>query len=166
VQAVGGQLVGRDVAAGRAVPGGLADQRGDERVQVRVSLGDVLAGVQQRGPVAAVAALADLGRVGPQDRFQPGGRLRRLADVRQATEVRGDVPLVPGEQDRLDVREVLVERGAADAALPGDLGHGHAGQPVLGDQHGGGVEGRVADRVAVRLDRLAPDPRHATDRTS
>jgi hypothetical protein len=77
-------------------------------------------------------------------------------------QVPGDVPLVPGDQDRLDVGEVLVEGGPADAALLGDLGHGHAGQPVLGDQRRGGIEGCVADRVAVRFDRLAPDPRHAS----
>ena len=33
-------------------------------------------------------------------------------------------------------------------------------QPALVDQRRGGVEGRVANRVAVRRDRLAPDPRH------
>jgi len=38
-------------------------------------------------------------------------------------EMVGDLPLMPREQDRLDIRKVLVERGTSDASLLGDLRH-------------------------------------------
>ena len=75
-------------------------------------------------------------------------------------EVAGDLTFVPGDQDRFDVGEVLVQRRASDAGLLGDLRHRHRPQPVLGHQRRRGVEGRVAHRAAVRLDRLVPQLRH------
>ena len=81
VQAVGRELRRRYVAARFPAGGGLADQRGDELVQVRVRAGDVLAPVQRRRQLAAMPAPpARLGDVGPQDRLEPLGRRRRRAD--------------------------------------------------------------------------------------
>ena len=53
VQAVDGQLFGRDVVADLATLGRLAHQGRDELAQVRVRLGDVLRAVQGRCEVAA-----------------------------------------------------------------------------------------------------------------
>jgi len=83
-----------------------------------------------------------------------------VSDLGELGEVLGDLAFVPGKQDRLHVREVLVQRRSADAGVLGDLGHRHRGQPVLGHQGRGGVQGGVAHRAAVRLDRLVPQPRH------
>jgi hypothetical protein len=75
-------------------------------------------------------------------------------------EVGGDLAFVPGDQDRLDVWEVLVQRRPADAGGLGDLRHRHRQQPVLADQRRGGVQDRLAHLVAVRLDGVVPQPRH------
>ena len=74
---------------------------------------------------------------------------------------REDVPRVMGDQDRLDVREVLVEGRSTDAGPGGDLGHRHPAQPALGDHGHGGVEDRVTHGRAVGLDGGVPQFRHA-----
>jgi hypothetical protein len=43
--------------------------------------------------------------------------------VGEFVQVPGDLPLVPGDHDRFNVREVLVEGGAPDPGLLGDLRH-------------------------------------------
>src|SRR3954470_16937635 len=55
VQAVGGQLPRRHVVPYLAAPGRLGDQVGQEIVEVRVRLGDVLAAMQQARQVRTVA---------------------------------------------------------------------------------------------------------------
>jgi hypothetical protein len=67
---------------------------------------------------------------------------------------------VPCEQDRFDIRVVLVERRAADAGRLGDLRHRDRSQAVLGHQRGGGVEDGVADLAPVSLDGVGPQLRH------
>lgn len=59
MQAVGGQLIGRDVAADVAVGGGLGQQVIDEAGQVLVGLADVLAAVQERRQEAKLLAWLD-----------------------------------------------------------------------------------------------------------
>ena len=59
-----------------------------------------------------------------------------VADLSESLEVSRDLTLMPGKKDRLDVREVLVERGAADAGLLGDLRHRDRPQAVLGHEPG------------------------------
>jgi MFS transporter, DHA2 family, multidrug resistance protein len=161
MQAVGSQLAGGHVVPDLPAPGGLAQQGGNELLQVPVRPGHVLALVQQGGQLTAVPALAGQAGVLPQDGRQPARRTGRGADGGEVLQVHGDVALVPGREDGLDVREVLVERGPADAAVLGDLRHRHAGQPVLGDQGRRGVQRGVPHGVPVRRDRLGPDPRHA-----
>ena len=75
-------------------------------------------------------------------------------------EVASDLKFVPGEQDRFDVWEVLVQRRTSDTGLLGNLRHRHRPQPVLGHQRRSGVQDRVAHRAAVRLHRLVPQLRH------
>jgi hypothetical protein len=72
-----------------------------------------------------------------QDGLEAGGRaIGGVASLCQQAQVASNLPLVPGDQNRLDVGEVLVQRGAADA--------GGGGAPVRG---GGQVE-QVADEGA------------------
>lgn len=84
------------------------------------------------------------------------GALGLVPDLCQIGQVVGDLPVVPGEQDRLDIREVLVQRGPSDAGLLGDLRHRDRAHSALGGQSRGGVQNRVAHGAAVRLDRLVP----------
>ena len=65
-----------------------------------------------------------------------------------------DLPLVPGDQNRFDIREIFVQRRAATSRLFGDLRHRHGRQPMLGYQRRSGVDGRIAHRAAVHLDRV------------
>ena len=83
-----------------------------------------------------------------------------VSDLGEVLEVTGDLTSVPGAEDRLDVREVLVERRATDTGLLGDLLHRHGSQPALGDERCGHVDDRVAHLPAVLLDRVVPEHRH------
>jgi hypothetical protein len=170
-QAAGGgegvQAVAREFVRGDVVPDvpgrrGLGDQAGDEGVQLLLGLVDVLAAVQQFGDAGAVrspGAVVQRVRLERGAQSLPGGACG-VGGLGELGEVLADLALVPGDQDRLDVGEVLVQRGPADAGPLGDLGHRHRGQPVLGYQRGHGVQDRVLDRRAVRSDRLGPQSRH------
>jgi len=119
--------------------------------------------MQGRCDVGAVVALAVATvplRVGAEDGFQAVGVLGLGGRLHQLRHVLDDLAVVPRGQDRGHVREVLVERRAPDAAGLSDAGHADAGQAVLGDQAGGGVEDRLADGVAVVGEGLAPDLGH------
>ena len=65
--------------------------------------------------------------------------------------------LMPGDQNRFDAREVLVQRGSPDTRLVGDLDHGHRSQAVPRDESGGGVEDRIANPTPMRLDGVVPE---------
>ena len=84
-----------------------------------------------------------------------------LPDVVKLLEVIGDLALVPGGEDRVDVGEVLVERRAADSGPLCDLGHRDTGQAAYGDQTGCRVEDRFPHRVAVGRDGVVPQLRHS-----
>jgi hypothetical protein len=89
VETVGRQLVGRHVAA-------------DVPVQQR----------RQFGAVVLPAPLVLDHSVRVQHLLEPlAGRAVLVADFGQLGQVGADVAVVPGGQDRLDVREVLVQRG-------------------------------------------------------
>jgi hypothetical protein len=68
--------------------------------------------------------------------------------------------LVPGDQDRLDVREVFVERRTPDARVLGDLGHRDRREPMLGDERRGRIQNGVAHLPAVGFDCFIPELRH------
>lgn len=74
-------------------------------------------------------------------------------------EVLSNMPLVPGNEDGLNAREIPVERGAANTCCLGDLGHGHRPQPMLGNQCRGRIEDGVMHLAAMRLDGLVPELR-------
>jgi len=131
MKAVGGQLCGGDVGPDLARVRGRDQQLPEEFGLRLVRPGDVLPPVDKgRHLRRAVSApvVRDEG-VGGEHRFQ---LLRRVAALlvqgSQLLEVRGDVPLVGGDEDRLDVGEALVERRPPDA---GSLAPSIGGLPVL-----------------------------------
>jgi hypothetical protein len=120
--------------------------------------------MQERREFSAVV-LAVVGdeRVGLQHRFESLASFASLLpECGEMFEVAGDVTFVPGDQDRLDVWEVLVQRRTPDAGLLGDLRHRHRAQPALGHQRPSSLQDRLAHLAAVRLDRLVPQLRHHT----
>src|SRR5438270_9459517 len=86
-------------------------------------------------------------------------RARLITQLAEVLEVIGDMAIMPGDQDRLDTGEVLVERGASNAGFLGNLGHRHSPQPVPRDQGRGRIEDRLVDLSAVRLNRVVPELR-------
>src|ERR1700731_947658 len=124
VQAVAGQLAGGDVVPYLAGLGGPDDQANEESVQLLPGAGDELALMQQRRELAAVVAvLLHAQGVRLKDGPEPPAPCGRggVPCLGELGELAGDLALVPGGQDRLDVGEVLVQRGAPDASAPGDL---------------------------------------------
>jgi hypothetical protein len=65
---------------------------------------------QGHGQLGVVVLVLDQ-RERLQDGLEPAGRGRGVPGLGELAQVAGDVPVVPGDQDRLDVREVLVQRG-------------------------------------------------------
>ncbi len=162
VEAVARKFVRRDIIPEPAGLGDLGQQVSDQVDELLLRSGDVLTSMQECREFGAVvlAVVADE-RVRLEHRFEPLASVARLvAEFGEMVEVTGDVTLVPGEQDRFDICEVLVQRRASDAGVLGDLRHLHRRQSVLGGQRPSGVQNRFAYRVAVRLDGLVPQPRH------
>jgi hypothetical protein len=61
-----------------------------------------------------------------KDILKPVGRIAcAVADLGELGQVFADLSFVPGQQDRVDVGEVPVERRAPDARALGDLRHRH-----------------------------------------
>jgi hypothetical protein len=119
--------------------------------------------VQQGDEIAVVVLPRHVGEQGVG--LQYGGQALRgfaaaVADLDQLRQMGSDLALVPRGQDRLDIREVLVQRGPPDPGLRGDPRHRDREQPVSGHQCRGGVEDRVAHLATVGLDRLVPQLRH------
>src|SRR6266511_179599 len=163
VETVARELVRCDIIADVAGLCGLGQQLSDHAVELLLGSGDLPVAMQERpqfGVAVAVRLMRDE-RVSVQHRLES---LARVAGVvsgfGELLEVAADLAFVPGEQDRLDVWEVLVQRCPSDAGLLGDRRHRHRGQPVVGHQCRGGVQDRVAHRSAMRLDRLVPQPGH------
>jgi hypothetical protein len=107
------ELLRRDVVTDRAGRDALGDQVAEEAVQPPVGRGDPVPAVQQLpevGDPVLGAVVADAG-VGLEHRLEA---LHRISDSGpecvEMVQVGVDVLLVPGQEDRLDVGEVLVER--------------------------------------------------------
>ncbi len=70
---------------------------------------------------AVVLAVVADERVGPQHGLEPlAGVAGLVTEFDEMRKVAGDVTFVPGDQDRFDVWEVLVQRRTSDAGLLGD----------------------------------------------
>src|SRR5262249_5515723 len=89
-----------------------------------------------------------------------------LAEGPELLEVVRELTLVPGDEDGLDVGEILVERGTTDSGAFGDARHGECEWTLLGDEVGGRGEDGVVHLLAVRVDRGCPDPWHCAFRRS
>src|SRR5215207_5546118 len=160
VEAVARKLLGRDIVPDVARIRGLGQQVSDDVREVLLRSVGVLTSMQERREFARVALVLDE-CVGLEHGFEPLTRVARLIpDSGEMFEVAADVTFVPGEQDRFDVREILVERRTPDAGFLGNPRHRHRQQPVLGHQRSSGVQNRVAHRRTVRLYRLVPQSRH------
>jgi hypothetical protein len=124
VQAVAGQPRGLDIVPDVAGLRGLGEQVRDEAEQVLLSLDHVLGAVQERRHVIVVVLVAAQQRVGAEDGLEPLTGIGGLVpDVGEVVEVAGDLALVPGLQDGLDVGEVLVQGRPPDAGSLGYLRH-------------------------------------------
>jgi hypothetical protein len=160
VKAVTGELIGRDIIPELAGSRALGQQVSDEAGEQLSRFSDVLSAMQEcrkLGPMVLVRRE----RIGHQHRFEAlAGVTRLIPNLSEMCEVLGDLTFVPGNEDRFDIGEVLVERRTSDARLLGDLGHRHRPQPLLSDQLGGDVERRIAYRAPMRFDRLVPQLRH------
>ena len=111
--------------------------------------GDVLALVQHRSQVGSLMRVLVLDeRVGLQDGLELRAGVGGFPDLGGLPEVAGDLALVPGEQDRLDVGEVRVQRGALDAGLRGDPRIVTAGRALAAPQ---------ARSATSSLDRLGSE---------
>jgi hypothetical protein len=135
----------------------------EQAAQLLVRPSDLIAAVQQRGQLlgAVPAPVVADQRVGGEHRLEPPGRIGFPVPERgQILQMPGDMPLVPRDEDGLDVGEVLVERRPTDAGPVRDLRHGHREDAAIGSQRPGGVQDGVADGPPVLLDRLAPQPWH------
>ncbi len=160
MEAVDGELPGRDVVPDVAGLRGLRQKVPEEVAQVLLGTGDVLATVQVSREIRAVDLV-----VNERVRLEHRGELfpgvaGSVPDLGEVLEVTGHLTFVPGDEDCLHVGEVLVQRGAPDAGLLGDLGHRHRREPVRSYELCRGVEGRTAHGAAVGLDRVVPQLRH------
>src|SRR5262245_36299608 len=86
--------------------------------------------------------------------------VRSSGELLEFLQVGFDATIVLGYQDRLDVREVLVQRRPPDAGLLGDLRHRHRAQAVRCNESGRGLEDGVPYLNTVLLDRFTPQLRH------
>ena len=163
VQAVAREFAGSDVVPYVAGLYTVGQQVLDHAVKSLLCLVDLAVTVQERRHIAVMVLPGHAGDEGerPQHRLQTrSGTVGPVPDCGQVVEVVGDLLLVPGEEDRLDVRKVLVQRRAPDPGVLRDPRHRHRRQPVLGHQCRGGPQDRLAYSGAVRVDRLAPELGH------
>jgi hypothetical protein len=123
MEAKGRQLVDRHVGSNSTDGHGLDQQSSHDAEQLVLWSGDVFTLMDERAEFwAMLVPLERDQRIRVEHSFESRSRFARsVSQPRQMLQVLGDVPFVPGEQDWLDAREVLVEGGAADAGLLGDL---------------------------------------------
>jgi len=125
VDAVASKLVRRDILPEAAGSCDLGQQVPDQIDELLLCPADVLASMQHCRELRAVVFTV-VKRIGLEYHFEPLASVAGLvAKFGEVFELAGDVMFVPGDQDRLDVWEVLVERCTPDAGLVGDLRHRH-----------------------------------------
>ena len=162
----------REFVRGNVVPHvarchALGYQVPDHRLELCGCSSDVPALVQERHESRIPKMATVMGRavvlvinesVAFEHSFQLLARIQSLvADPSEVLKMPGDRPIVPGQNDRFHVREVLVQRCTPNPGFVGNLRHCHGEQPVFGDKRRGRVEDRVADLAAVCLDGLVPE---------
>lgn len=110
VDAVGCQLFGRDVIANDSAVHPIGDDLADQNADLLERGCHVLVAVQRRSKVLVVIPVRLVRQQGErlEHGIEPAVRLGAISNVSQLPEVRGDPTLVPGDQHRLDVREVPI----------------------------------------------------------
>ena len=163
VEAEAGEFLRGDVIP-EPLRGSHLDEKTAEQIdELLLSVVDPFSSMQQRRELlravtsTVVADECVLLEHSPQSLIRIAGALSQLTEAMQMIV---DMALMPSDQDGFDVREVLVQGRATDAAALRDLGHGHRQQPLLGHQVPRRAQDRLANGVAVRLDRVRPEPRH------
>ena len=84
----------------------------------------------------------------------------------ELAEVGADVLVMPGVEDGLDVGEVLVERGSANADIFGDARHRDGTHPAFGHERRCGLDYGAADLLAMGVDRVGPQLGHRDHHTT
>jgi hypothetical protein len=135
VKAITCKLVGRDIIPDAAGLRPRSQQVSDHVVEVLLGSGNVLVPMQERREFGIAVAVVLVGNEG--ESFEHGFKLLAgiaslVPDFDEIFEVASDLTLVPGEQDRFDVCEILIQRRTSDAGLLCDLRHRHRQQPVPG----------------------------------
>ncbi len=132
MEAVAGKLVGRDIISQVAGRYALDEQVPDEIPELPLRPGDVFPSMQKGREFGAVV-LVGHERERLEHSFDPlAGGTGPIPDFGEMFEVAGDLAFVPGDQYRVDVGKVLVQRRPPYSGVSGDLGHGDRGQPALG----------------------------------
>src|SRR5215203_2436162 len=148
VEAVARKLLRRYITPDVAGLCALGQQVSDDVREVLLRSGDLLVSMQECREFGGVALVLNEG-VGLQHRFEPLASTASLVpQFGEMFEVASDLMFLPGDQDRFDVWEVLVQRRTPDAGLLGDLRHRHRAQPALGHQRPS--VSRIASRTAAR----------------
>jgi len=156
MEAVAGQFVSSHVIPKLPGPSALQKQVPDEPLQLFPCSGHVLTPMQQRGYRRCVMLVRNE-RVGLENRLEPLACTTRLiSDRGELLDVAVNLTTMPGDEDPLDVGEVLVKRRPTNPSLFGDPGHGHRRQPVRCDNFCRRADDGVGDGAPVPLNRLVP----------
>jgi len=163
VNAVVGELTGGNVLSNEA---GICSSGDHTRHQLKqpalqsANRWSAMKGDRQLIATMASALPADV-CIGLQHSAHTFGRVAGpVPDCLKLSEVAQDLALVPGTQNLLNIRKVLIERRPADSRRLSDIGHGHPKQAAVEHQLAGSVQDRFAHFLAVRLQGLTPQLRH------
>jgi hypothetical protein len=131
VQAVAREFVRGDIIPRVASLCPLGYQVSDDSAEVLLGSGDVLASMQECREFGAVVLIGDE-REGLEHGLEPLASAASLVPkLGKLFEVDGDVTFVPGDQDRFDVGEVLVQSRTPDAGLLRDLSFASLGTGLV-----------------------------------
>ena len=168
MEAIRHEFVWGDVVADVAGRRCVRDEVSDHVPEVMLRSGDLLVAVQQgcQLPVVVAMRFVDDQRVCLEHGLEAlGGAAGLIASGGELREVAAHLSFMPRGEDRLDIREVLVQGRPSDPCELGDLGHRYGPQAVPGDQVRGRVESRLPNRAAVGLDRVVPELWHRVEYT-
>jgi hypothetical protein len=161
VEAVDRKLVRGDVSPQDACRCALGQVLSDEVAELLHCPGDVFATMEECREFGSVVLVTDE-CVGFEHSFKSlGGVSRLVSDSGKMSEVVCNLLLVPGDEDRFDVRKVFVKGGTSDTGCFGNLRHRHRCQPVLGHECGSGGQDRLMNCTAVCFDRIIPKLWHS-----
>lgn len=68
---------------------------------------------------------------------------------------------MPGIQDRLNIRKILIQRRPSDTGVLGDLRHRHRSHSPVGNQACNRIQNRTPHGPSMLFDGFIPQLRHA-----